>query len=191
MYDCNAVLVLKKASNLYFLQFVFLYITIYIFCWWCCHVYDWNRTFRSHKFRYAELLLCIQIWSDRTSARNLSPRSSILLTIQLPSIKGGQDASRRNQQRWNTVFVLIFVECLGPFFSHLWFHTQFTNSQEGQRKRERERKVERERERVGERGSAPRMCLLSGHTNQTVVSVRCHCIVLGQVASDHGCHIDD
>lgn len=35
------------------------------------------------------------------------------------------------------------------------------------------------------------MCLLSLHTNQTVVSVRYHCIVMGQVATDHGCRIDD
>lgn len=51
--------------------------------------------------------------------------------------------------------------------------------------------AETERKRERERGSAPRMCLLSCHSNRNVVSVPYYCIVLGQVASDHGCHIDD
>lgn len=57
-----------------------------------------------------------------------------------------------------------FGGSLGPL-PLLWFRVRLTSGSEG------------------ERGSAPRMCLLSCHTNQTVVSVRCLCIAAGQVAS--------
>lgn len=111
-------------------------------------------------------------WSEKQS-------TAVFTTALHPPVlsrAGGKERKTCPRWKWH----MSWAQCaafLGPFATSSLASSLPTAKSEGVRGRGR--------------GSAPRMCLLSRYTNQTVVSVRCHCIVLGQVATDRGCHIDD